>query len=261
MAEDPRWARVQVWRRVREAFAAAEELFEEAKRQREAFEREPENTPGGSPPASYLRKRKAAREALGAKLDAALAEHLGQRQKHFSMVAMVAYVDEREHVELGPLAEAWRLPLLQTELLEVDDGGDRFFSQLAELMARPDVHELVFELHLLCLRAGFVGRYRDRRYDLDRLIEHLSARVLASATRRRPVPPGNEAARGAEPKARVSFVGFPMRYYVGALAAVAVGFVALRLLSNHEVAASELASTCSGDEPGAEEAARSGGVP
>jgi type IV/VI secretion system ImpK/VasF family protein len=261
MAEDPRWARVQVWRNVREAFAAAEELFEEAGRQREAFEREPASAPGGPPPASYLRKRKAARDALGAKLDAALAEHLDQRQKHLSMVAIAAYVDERERVALGPLAEVWRLPLLQAELLEVDDGGDRFFSQLAELMARPDVHELVFELHLLCLRAGFVGRYRDRRHDLDRLIEHLSARVRASAPRRPPALPGNEAARRAEPKARVSFVGFPMRYYVGALAAVAIGFVALRLLSNHEVATSELASTCSRDEPGAEESARSGGAP
>jgi type IV/VI secretion system ImpK/VasF family protein len=167
------------------------------------------------------------------------------------MTAIAAFADERERVALGPLAEAWRLPLLQAELFEIDDGGDRFFAQLEELLRRADVHSLVFEIHLYCLRAGFVGRYRDRRHDLERLQARVAERVRADQPRRAAQPPAPPPA-GA--RRRVGFVGFPLRYYLGALAALAALLVLLRVVSNREVASSKLADYCeyraAGERPG-----------
>lgn len=245
MSEDPRWVRVQMWRPVREVMQAADRLFDEAERLREASEAELAGAPAGPPPgqpAGYTRKRLAVREALEARLDPALSEALGLWQKHLAVTAIVAYIDERERVALGPLAVAWRLPLLQTELFEIDDGGDRFFAQLDELLRRADVHALIFEIHLYCLRAGFVGRFRDRRHDLERLQARLIARVRADQPRRASAapPPALPLAR----RQRVGFVGFPLRYYLGAIAAAVALFVGLRLASRREVERSRLADYC-----------------
>jgi len=244
MAEDPRWVRVQMWRSVREVLEAADALFEEAARLREASEAEPAGLVGAppAPPAAYMRVRRALRDAIEARLDPELVEAIGLWQKHLAVIAVAAFADERERVALGPLAEAWRLPLLQTELVEIDDGGDRFFTQLEELLRRADVHALIFEIHLYCLRAGFVGRFRDRRHDLERLQARVAQRVLGGQGRRPhapPAPPPVPASR------RVGFMGFPLRYYLGALAAVVALFVGLRLTSKGEVSGSRLADYCS----------------
>lgn len=247
MADDPRWTRVMMWRPVRETFAAAEALLDEARRQRDAAEREAAHGGAeapGPPPSSYLRKRAAVREALIGSLDPSLTEHLGLWQKHLSMIAVTAFVDERERVTLGPLTDTWRLPLMQSELLGVDDGGDRFFTQLLELMARADVHELVLELHLLCLRAGFLGRYRDRRHELARLIEQLGVRIQASTPAR---PAG--APRPVPRRPRVGFAAFPWRYYAAVVLAIAALFLAMRAASSREVAESHLVD-CGAEEGG-----------
>src|SRR4029079_484865 len=105
-----------------------------------------------------------------------------------------------------------------------------FFTQLQELLARADVHEMVFEVHLLCLRAGFVGRYRDRRHELEKLIGWMTPGLRQHAPRRAamivaetPAPPARR---------RVGFIQFPLRYYLGTLVAL-VGVVRLLgLLAN-----------------------------
>lgn len=243
MPEDPRWVRVQMWRPVRETLEAAEALFAEAARLREVLEAEPGGATSGPPaaPAAYTRKRRALREALEARLDPELTEALGLWQKHLAMTAITAFADERERVALGPLAETWRLPLLQTELVEIDDGGDRFFTQLEELLRRADVHAIIFEIHLYCLRAGFVGRFRERRHDLERLQERVAQRVLGGQGRR---PHAPLILPEAPARRRVGFLGFPLRYYLGALGAAIALLVGLRIASNREVAGSRLAEFC-----------------
>ncbi len=268
MREDPR---VQMWKPVREVFQAADQLFEEAARLRGVAEspemRDLPGTPGlrdereavaprGKPlpppgaPAPYLRRRAALREAITSSLDRMLSDSVASWQKHAALVAVTSFIDERERVLLGALAETWHLPLIQTDLLGIDDGGDRFFVQLQDLLLRADVHELVFELHLLCLRAGFLGRYRDRRHELDLLTTRLVQRVRQDPARHGALAlgpgalPGPAATSAPAPRRRVAFVGFPFRYYVG-VAALAIGlFVTLRIVSNREVRHSSLADDC-----------------
>jgi hypothetical protein len=274
MRDDARSIRVQMWKPVREVFQAADALFVEASRLRAVAEAEgeqpgarpvgllpgkpaappppgkPAAPPLPGPPAAYARRRHALREVLEAGLDPALTDHLGLWQKHLCVTVIASFIDEQERVALGALAETWRLPLLQTELLEIDDGGDRCFVQLAELLTRADVHVLVFEIHLLCLRAGFVGRYRDRRHELAKLTERLVERVRQDQPRRAALVVGDAPAPA---RRRVGFVGFPLRYYVGVAVLGAGLFVALRVISNREVQHSNLAAYChyhdDGDAP------------
>jgi type IV/VI secretion system ImpK/VasF family protein len=287
MHDDVRWTRVQIWKPVREVFQAADELFEDAERLRRASEDEPaglEPPPGsatptptppappgaaapaarGRPspppgrlaappagaPAAYARRRRAVREAIEAQLDPVFTDQLGLWQKHMCVIAVVSYIDERERVLLGPLADTWQLPLLQDELLGIDDGGDRFFTQLQELLARADVHEMVFELHLLCLRAGFVGRYRDRRHELEKLTGWITHR-LRQHVPRRPAMVVAEAP-AAPARRRIGFIQFPLRYYLGTGVALVAVFGLLRVLSSREVERSNLADYChyhDGDAP------------
>lgn len=259
MRDDVRWTRIQIWKPVREVFHAADELFEDAVRLREAAEAEPAaaaprtpSRPAAPPPgapAAYLRRRRAVREAIESQLDPVFTDHIGLWQKHLCVTAIASFIDERERVALGALADTWRLPLLQDELLGIDDGGDRFFTQLHELLERADVHEMVLEVHLLCLRAGFVGRYRDRRHELEKLTGWLTHRLRQHVPRRTAmvVP---EAA--APTRRRIGFIQFPLRYYLGTAAAVVAMFGLLRILSNREVERSDLADYChyhDGDAP------------
>lgn len=253
MHDDVRWIRIQMWKPVREVWSAADELFEEAERQRgvaEAAAGAPSPVPvpaRGKPPpppgapAAYLRRRRALREAIEARLDPVLTDHLGPWQKHACVTAIVSYLDERERVALGALADTWRLPLLQAELLGIDDGGDRCFAQLSDLLARADVHELVFEIHLLCLRAGFVGRYAGRRHELDRLAGWVADRLRTYRPRRAALV---VSAAPPPPRRRIGFIQFPLRYYLGVAVVIAAAFLALRILSSREVDRSELADDC-----------------
>jgi type VI protein secretion system component VasF len=271
MHDDVRWIRIQMWKPVREVFQAADQLFEEAERLRGAAEAEADGPPAPVPargkpapppgaPAAYLRRRRALREAIEAQLDPVFTDHLGPRQKHLCVTAIASFIDERERVALGALADAWQLPLLQSELLGIDDGGDQFFAQLHDLLARADVHELVFEVHLLCLRAGFVGRYAGRRHELDKLTGSVVDRLRYYLPRQGAMPapdaspssspsPASPASPSpgvvaSPPRRRIGFLQFPLRYYVGAAVAVAGMFAALRILSDREVARSNLAEYC-----------------
>jgi hypothetical protein len=251
MHDDPRWIRIQLWKPVRLVFQAAGELFEEAERLRGAAEAEaaaPPPVPARGKlappppgaPAAYLRRRRAVRELIEGQLDPVFTDHLGPWQNHLCTTAIVSFIDERERVALGALADAWYLPLLQTELLGIDDGGDRTFAQLHELLARADVHDLVFEVHLLCLRAGLVGRYAGRRHELDRIAGWVIDRLRHRPPRRAAVVP--EAPPAA--RRRIGFVAFPLRYYLGVAAVVAAAFLGLRIVSGREVARSHLADYC-----------------
>jgi type IV/VI secretion system ImpK/VasF family protein len=252
MLDDARWIRVQMWKPVREVFERAAELFEDAERLRGASEAEvsppvPARGRGAPPPAgapaSYLRRRTALHEAIESQLDPVLTDHLGPWQKHVCVLAIVSFIDERERVALGGLGDAWQLPLLQTAFVDIDDGGDRFFTQLHELLGRADVHRMVFEIHLLCLRAGFVGRYRDRRHELDKLTGWLAERLRHyRAARTSPgmpaLPPPPSTGR------RVGFVQLPVRYYVGVAVLVVLVFATLRIVSSRAVEHSNLADYC-----------------
>jgi type VI protein secretion system component VasF len=233
--DDPIWGRVQIWMLVRAAFERAGELFRDGERLRDAAA---SADPPAAPPALYGKRRAALHEALSI-ADAALTAYVGARQRYQCLVALTAYVDERERVALGPLAERWALPALQRELIDIDDGGDRFWDELADAMSRRDVHGLVLEIFLLCVRSGFVGRLGDHRFNLDQTVAELTERVR----RDQPVH-GHAATETGARRGAVALVGFPARYYLVAGGLVALLFAAMHLVSHREVTHSDLAEYC-----------------
>jgi len=254
MHDDKRGIRIKMWTPVREVFLAADALFQDAERLRgiatgEADLPSPAPTRGRPPPpptgapAGYLRLRGALREAISAHLDPVLTEHPGPWEKHLCVTAIVSFIDERERVALGALAETWRLPLFQTELLGIDDGGDRCFTQLQELLLRSDVHEMVLQVHLLCLRAGFVGRFRDRRHERDQIVARVVERLSYYQPRRGAAGPDLPPA-ASPPRSRIGFIHFPLRYYLGVAVLAVAAFATLRIVSTREVERSNLAEDC-----------------
>lgn len=75
--------------------------------------------------------------------------------------AVVALLDESILNSRGPLREAWVGYPLQQELFGENVGGENFYLQLRDLLARPDSRDLsdILEVFLLCLLLGFKGRY------------------------------------------------------------------------------------------------------
>jgi hypothetical protein len=234
--DDPMWGRVQIWMLVRAVFERAGELFRDGERLRDAALA---GEPQPAPPALYGKRRAALRESLSM-ADAALTAYVGGRQRYQCLVALLAYLDERERIALGALAEGWGLAPHQRDLLDIDDGGDRFFDELADASARRDTHGLVLEIFLFCLRSGFVGRHRDHRFQLDRTVAELTERVRRDQPLR--VEPAAEVVAARRP--RLALVGFPARYYVIAGGLVVGLFAALHLVSHREVVHSDLAEDC-----------------
>jgi type IV/VI secretion system ImpK/VasF family protein len=246
--------RVDVWAQVRAVFAACDELEREAKRQLAQHEgaeagADPARAAKG-PPATYSRRRQELRAALISSFRPMLARYAGEQQAAHGLVPLVIAVDERERLALGPLAKRWGLPRLQIELLEIDDGGDRFYDELDAHLEGSGVHPLVFELYLLCLKRGFEGRYQGRQAERQVVINQLVERVRREDPRRAlaaasgaSVPTETEVADGRRRK--VTFVPFPYRYYLGAAALAVMMFVALRIHSNTVVRRSPIGCACS----------------
>jgi type VI secretion system protein ImpK len=79
----------------------------------------------------------------------------------FAVYAFVALLDEAVLNSPHPAFTDWPRKPLQEEVFGSHLGGEVFFENLGELLARPDSDDTadVLEVHLLCLLLGFRGRY------------------------------------------------------------------------------------------------------
>jgi type IV/VI secretion system ImpK/VasF family protein len=256
--------RVEVWAQVRAAIAVADELTREGRRLAAQEERadddlitagapRPERE-GKGPPAAYSRRRQELRAALTTGLRTLLVRYIGEQQAAHALVPLVIACDERERLALGPLAKRWTLPRLQVELLEIDDGGDRFYEALEGHLEGSGTHVMVFELYLLCLKQGFEGRFAGRQAERQAVIDRLGERLRREDPRRAlasaggvgvpAIAPDTDEARDGR-RRKVSFVAFPYRYYAGVVCAALALFLMLRWRSNAVVDRSALGCTCS----------------
>lgn len=253
--------RVEVWTKVRDVCATAGELLREAKRLRAeegTDDREHSADPAArdvpkGPPATYSRRRQALRQALLTGLRPLLVHQTGEQQAALGLEPMVIAIDERERLALGPLAKRWSLPRLQVELLEIDDGGDHFYEMLRRHLDGSGTHPLVFELYLLCLEQGFLGRYEGREPERQAVIDRLVERVRREYPQRALAPAAGALIPFAEGPAavddgrrhKVTFISFPYRYYLGAACVAVSLFIALRVHAHHVVTRSAIGCACS----------------
>lgn len=133
---------------------------------------------------------------LRTKLDA-LRDHLNreltENETYLVMFPLVLLCDEMVMCRLSK-AQQTSWSLLQSELFQINYGGDVFYDFVDERLDKPDTPPIVFEVLYFCLAAGFVGKFGESGGKVQRyrtlLSEQLAASTapLAERKRRRRLP-------------------------------------------------------------------------
>ena len=126
-----------------------------------------------------------------------LTTKLGKSEAYELLLPIVLYCDE---IVLNKLPKAARpaWPLLQTELFQLNDGGERFFQLADEKLAQTQAPMLLLEVLYYCLGRGFLGRYLGEPAKVLPYKAQLAERLQLLAEQQRP----SSQYRRAERKAR-----------------------------------------------------------
>jgi type IV/VI secretion system ImpK/VasF family protein len=142
-------------------------------------------------------------------LKAKLGEVLSEHEVYYTLFPIVVYADELVNA-VAPGALRWEP--LQSELYEIDNGGEVFYSILDARLRQEETHPLVFEVFYYCLSDGFLGVHQSDPRKIDEYKVRLVERI-----RPKPVEPDAGARKEAAP---VVLVGLPWRYHAVAAGAV-----------------------------------------
>lgn len=154
-----------------------------------------------------------------------LAEELTEREVYHCLFPIVIYTDELVHETTEGAAAHWEP--LQSELYDVDNGGEVFFSTVDTLLHKDDTHPLIFEVFFYCLNDGFVGQYDGNAGKIVEYCRRLAERIPVER------PSGDDVVTA--PAGAVELVSLPVRFYAAAAGAAAMLYVALQLLAYYEV--------------------------
>jgi type IV/VI secretion system ImpK/VasF family protein len=152
---------------------------------------------------------------LKSQLTGTLPEH----EVHYVLFPIIVHFDEL--VRLVSRGAATRWEPLQSELYDVDNGGELFFTRLEERLLQEETPPIVFEVFYFCLKDGFQGMHQGDTRKLAEYEARLSDRI--------PKKPIEVEDDGPAP-VPVELVGFPFHYYVMAVSAVACAYMLLSWL-------------------------------
>ena len=99
--------------------------------------------------------------------------------------AVCSLLDETVLMRAGALRDAWVVRTLQLERYGSERGGERFFELLRGEGLSGSPRAELLELYLLCLMAGFTGKYQGDPARLKRLTEGVQQALEQSLARRR----------------------------------------------------------------------------
>lgn len=153
-------------------------------------------------------------------LKSKFSEILADHEVYYTLFPIVVYCDELVNSVTHGAISRWEP--LQSELYEVDNGGEVFYSILDDRLRQEETSPIVFEVFYFCLKDGFVGMYQGDRKKIDEYMARLAERARLK-------PTVDDAPRH-EP-ASVDLVDFPYRYYVIAAAGVVASYVAFHLFA------------------------------
>jgi type VI secretion system protein ImpK len=97
-----------------------------------------------------------------------------------ALYAVVAFLDESVLNSSQPMFADWPRKPLQDEIFGGHLGGELFFQNVQQLLARPDSEDLadVLEVHQLCMLLGFHGRYSaSDRGELSMLMNRVAEKM------------------------------------------------------------------------------------
>lgn len=181
------------------------------------------------------------RAELRAKLDAlkdSLSKELSESEVYLVMFPLVLLCDEMMMTRL-PKEQQTLWFLLQSELFQINYGGDVFYDFVDERLQKPDTPHLVFEVLYYCLSAGFVGKFGFDGSKVQRYKGLLCERIPGATPRkkrraREPKQPDAAAAVPAPAATVESVVRAPAAawYYVAALGFLLLALGGVVALSN-----------------------------
>jgi type VI secretion system protein ImpK len=128
---------------------------------------------------------------LRLKLDALrdnLNQELTENETYLVMFPLVLLCDEMVMTRLAKEQQtSWSL--LQSELFQINYGGDVFYDFVDERLDKPDTPPMVFEVLYFCLAAGFVGKFGESSGKVQRcrslLAEQIASSSVAPSERKR----------------------------------------------------------------------------
>jgi len=161
----------------------------------------------------------ALREAIRERLQwlkGELAVVLTEHELHYVLLPIVIYIDEL--VTSITRGEASRWEPLQSELYDVENGGELFYALIEDHLRKSDTHPFVFQIFYFCLSDGFVGAAERDLRKIEQCKQALAARIPLAAP-----APGPEQIR----EQSIELVRFPFRYYAWAAVAMVASWAAL----------------------------------
>ena len=150
-----------------------------------------------------------------------LHDHYTERDAYLVLFPIVTHLDEyvqtkllsSNHPKAAYFSKLMKWPTLQKELFDIEDGGVLFYDTLDDLLRKPQTPTFVFEVYLLCLNHGFMGKYNDNAVKIAEYKKKLAEKI--------PVGTPPEAALRGPSKPMAKTISHYW-YYAGALVAIFV---------------------------------------
>lgn len=183
------------------------------------------------------------RAELRTKLDTLkdnLTRELTENEIYLVMFPLVLLCDEMVMARLPKLQQThWFL--LQSELFQINYGGDVFYDFVDERLAKPDTPAIVFEVMYYCLGAGFVGKFGGEGGKVQRYKGLLCERIPGAYNplrkrrrRREPKPelPAAPAVAALPTDAAAARPRSAIWYYLVTLGVLSVAVAGMLVLAN-----------------------------
>lgn len=145
-----------------------------------------------------------------------LATVLTEHELHYVLLPLVIYIDEL--VTSITRGEASRWEPLQSELYDIENGGELFYGLMDDHLRKSDTQPFVFQVLYFCLSDGFVGMAERDPRKIEQSKALLAARIPLA-----PPGAGPEQVRDQP----IELVEFPLRYYAWAATVVLASWAAL----------------------------------
>lgn len=117
------------------------------------------------------------------KLDALrdnLSREFTENETYLIMFPLVLLCDEMVMCRLAKEQQtSWSL--LQSELFQINYGGDVFYDFVDERLEKPDTPPMVYEVLYFCLAAGFVGKFGESSGKVQRYRSLLAEQLLGAS--------------------------------------------------------------------------------
>ena len=165
--------------------------------------------------ADLVKLREGVRKALGSlqkELSAVLTDH----EVFYVLIPIVIYCDELVLSVTKGAVTRWEP--LQSELFNIENGGELFYWRWKSGSAQVETHPLVFEVFYFCLNDGFLGMHQGDLRKIEEYKDRLRKRI--------PVLPAAHNARPRDTKGP-QVLAFPWRYYAVAASVVVMVYLAL----------------------------------